>query len=110
MDDGVAYDLSHSQGTTMVHHQQHHMNQANGMGYAPLIQHHNNHQLYAQNFIPRHDSQNALADDNFGAMRPKNEAAPKTFACSTCQKGFARRSDLDVPQGMEGIQSVIHYS
>lgn len=94
MDGGVAYDLSHSQGPTMVHHQQHYMDYANGMGYAPLGQHHNNHQLYAQNFIPRHDSQNALADDNFWAMRPKNEAAPKAFACCTCQKGFARRSDL----------------
>jgi hypothetical protein len=27
-------------------------------------------------------------------MRTKNESAPKAFACSTCQKGFARRSDL----------------
>lgn len=26
--------------------------------------------------------------------RPAGEAAPKQFHCSTCQKGFARRSDL----------------
>jgi hypothetical protein len=31
-------------------------------------------------------------DSNSG--RPSNDGAPKAFACSTCAKGFARRSDL----------------
>lgn len=89
MEGGVAYAMS--QAPTMAHHQAHHM-QAPGMPYLGQ-HHHNNHQLYAQSYIPRHDSQ-TMADDNFGAMRTKNESAPKAFACSTCQKGFARRSDL----------------
>jgi hypothetical protein len=93
MDGGVAYAMSHGQGPTMAHHQQHPMQAPNGMPYGAMGQQHNP-QLYTQTYIPRHDSQQALADDNFGAMRPKNEGAPKAFACSTCSKGFARRSDL----------------
>lgn len=92
MDGGVAYAMN--QGPAMGHHQQHPMQAPNGMPYGALGQAQHNPQLYAQNFIPRHGGQNHLADDNFGAMRPKNEGAPKAFACSTCQKGFARRSDL----------------
>lgn len=88
MDGGVAYAMSQA---PMAHHQQHPMH-APVMQYMGQPQH--NPQLYAQSFIPRHDTQHAVAEDNFGAMRPKNEGAPKAFACSTCSKGFARRSDL----------------
>lgn len=94
MDGGVAYSLGHGQGPPMLHHQQHQMQQASSLGYPPMGQAQHNAQLYSNNFIPRHDSQQSLAEDNFGAMRPKNEGALKTFACSTCSKGFARRSDL----------------
>ncbi|KAK4943808.1 hypothetical protein LTR10_016711 [Elasticomyces elasticus] len=87
MDGGVAYAMSQA---PMAHHQ--HTMHAPGMQYMGPPQH--NPQLYAQSFIPRHDTQHAVAEDNFGAMRPKNEGAPKAFACSTCSKGFARRSDL----------------
>ncbi|KAL6240959.1 hypothetical protein RBB50_012054 [Rhinocladiella similis] len=88
MEGGVAYAMS--QAPSMAHHQPHHM-QAPGMPYLGQPQH--NHQLYAQSYIPRHDTQ-TMVDDNFGAIRQKNESVPKAFACSTCQKGFARRSDL----------------
>lgn len=88
MEGGVAYAMS--QAPNMAHHQPHHM-QAPGMPYLGQPQH--SHQLYAQSYIPRHDTQ-TMVDDNFGAIRQKNESAPKAFACSTCQKGFARRSDL----------------
>ena len=94
MDGGVAYGLSHGQGPPMLHHQQHQMQQAGSLGYPPMAQPQHSAQLYSNNFIPRHDGQHGLADDNFGAIRPKNEGALKTFACSTCSKGFARRSDL----------------
>lgn len=94
MEGGVAYAMSHPQGPPMLHHQQHAMQQANGMGYPPMGPGQHAAHMYNSNFIPRHDSHHALADDNFGAMRPKNEGAPEAFACSTCLKKFARRSDL----------------
>lgn len=94
MEGGVAYAMNHSQGPTMLHHAQHSMQHAGGMAYGSMGQPQHSAQLYANNFIPRHDTHSTLAEDNFGAMRPKNEGAPKAFACSTCQKGFARRSDL----------------
>ncbi|KIX04205.1 uncharacterized protein Z518_07759 [Rhinocladiella mackenziei CBS 650.93] len=94
MDGGVAYGMSHNQGPTMAHHQQHPMQQPNGLPYGAMGQPQHNPQLYNPGYMPRHDDQNALADDNFGAMRPKNEGTVKAFPCSVCQKGFARRSDL----------------
>lgn len=93
MNGGVPYGISHNQGPTMAHHPQHPMQQPNGMPYGAMGQPQHNPQLYAQNYLPRHENQNAL-DDNFGAIKPRSEGAPKAFACSTCQKGFARRSDL----------------
>lgn len=105
MDGGVAYAMSHSQGPPMLHHQQHAMQQASSMGYPPMGQPQHNAQLFSNNFIPRHETQHALADDNFGAMRPKSEGAPKAFACSTCSKGFARRSDL-ARHGMQALISI----
>jgi hypothetical protein len=90
MEGGVPYGMS--QGPTMMHHQQHPMHHG-GMGYNPMGQPQHNPQLYNPSYIPRHDAHNALSDD-FGAMKPKSEGAPKAFACSTCSKGFARRSDL----------------
>ncbi|KIV97590.1 hypothetical protein, variant [Exophiala mesophila] len=91
---GVAYAMNHNQGPTMLHHAQHPMQHPSGMGYPPLGQPQHPAHMYGNSFIPRHDTHAALADDNFGAMKPRNEGAPKAFACSTCQKGFARRSDL----------------
>lgn len=91
---GVAYAMNHNQGPTMLHHAQHHMQHPGAMGYPSLGQPQHPAHMYGNNFIPRHDTHAALADDNFGAMKPRNEGAPKAFACSTCQKGFARRSDL----------------
>lgn len=35
-----------------------------------------------------------LQNDSSGRTRANGEPAPKTFHCSTCGKGFARRSDL----------------
>lgn len=98
MDGGVAYGMSHGPGPTLAHHQHQHQHQQHPMHHGSMfggMGPSHNPQLYAQSYIPRHDAQGAMAaDDNFGAMRPKNEGAPKAFACSTCQKGFARRSDL----------------
>ncbi|KAL2398880.1 hypothetical protein ABEF93_005938 [Exophiala dermatitidis] len=94
MNGGVAYSMSHNQGPTMAHHPQHTMQPPSGLPYGALGQHQHNPQMYAQSYIPRQqENQNAL-DDNFGAIKPKPVGAPKAFACSTCQKGFARRSDL----------------
>lgn len=91
MDGGVPYGMG--QGSTLAHHQQS-MHQSNGLPYGVMAQPQHGAQMYAQSYMARHENQNALTDDNFGAMRQKNETAPKAFACSTCQKGFARRSDL----------------
>lgn len=92
MDGGVPYGLS--QAPAMGHHQASIQQPPNGMSFGVMGQPQHNPQLYAQGYLPRHGNQNPMADDNYGAMRPKAEAAPKAFACSTCQKGFARRSDL----------------
>lgn len=89
--DAGAYAMSHHQGPTMAHQQPHHMP---GLSYPNMGQPQHNPQLYASNYMTQQPSHNPMNNDDFGAMRPKNESAPKAFACSTCSKGFARRSDL----------------
>ena len=52
-------------------------------------------QIMSNGFLPgdaQVDGYAQSADSNPG--RPANDGAPKAFACSTCAKGFARRSDL----------------
>ncbi|RMZ77018.1 hypothetical protein DV738_g4594, partial [Chaetothyriales sp. CBS 135597] len=53
-----------------------------------------NAQMYASAYDAHSPPETNVLDDDFGAIRPKGDTAAKVFACSTCQKGFARRSDL----------------
>ena len=52
-------------------------------------------QMVSNSFMP-----GTLHDDGYhpnadgSASRPNSDGAPKQFACSSCGKGFARRSDL----------------
>ncbi|OAP54689.1 hypothetical protein AYL99_11137 [Fonsecaea erecta] len=51
--------------------------------------------LYAANsYMPRHDSQSTVSDENMAPATGKSETAAKSHHCGTCSKVFARRSDL----------------
>lgn len=88
-------DLGSDQNSGSSHRQ--HMHQiahmSNGMNY-PSSQHHGM-SMMSNGFLPGN-----LQDDGFHQStesdtgRQSMEGAPKAFACSTCAKGFARRSDL----------------
>ena len=89
--DAGGYGMSQPSSQAMTHHQQQ-MHDPN-MSYQNMQQPSHAH-IYASNYDARSQNDTSTMDDDFGAIRPKSEGAAKAFACSTCQKGFARRSDL----------------
>ena len=92
-----SYSMGQTQQQPMNPHQQqqhHQMQHPNGMNYPPMQPSQTHPQMYAESYGTREDSQEQMADDDFGASRPKGEGAQKQFNCSTCPKAFARRSDL----------------
>ena len=89
---GGGYGMSQPSNQTMNHHPQH-MHDPN-MSYQNLHHQSSNEHVYASNYDARSQNDANTMDDEFSAIRQKGEAAAKAFACSTCQKGFARRSDL----------------
>jgi len=91
MDSG-AYGMHHA--SAMHHQSQHPMQHHNGMSYPSMGQPQHNSHMMSTGFMPtHHDDQRSNGSSDLGG-RPKGDGAPKAFACSTCQKGFARRSDL----------------
>ncbi len=84
--------MSQTSAQAMNHHHQQQLHDSN-IGYQSMQQPSNAH-IYASNYDARSQNDASTMDDDFGAVRQKSEGAAKAFACSTCQKGFARRSDL----------------
>lgn len=64
------------------------------LAYPSLNQSPHNQQMTPDAFMmgPPHTDTTDISTDN--GSRAGGEAAPKSFACSTCAKRFARRSDL----------------
>lgn len=92
MDNTAAYVMNPQVAAGM--HQHHGLPQSqNMMNYAALTQAPQNAQMMQNDLLDgsAHDDQIQQQDAN--GLRPQSEA-PKAFACSTCAKGFARRSDL----------------
>jgi hypothetical protein len=91
--DAGGYGLDQPQNQTMNHHPQQTSMHGSNVSYQNMQQPTNSH-IYTSNYDAHQHNDTSALDDDFGAIRPKGETAPKAFACSTCQKGFARRSDL----------------
>lgn len=92
MDNNAAYAMN-THGTTGMHQQQSLPQNQSMMSFPTLTQATQNTQMMQNDLMdgPTHDEP-AQQQDITGS-RPQSEA-PKAFACSTCAKGFARRSDL----------------
>lgn len=90
-------DLGSDRGSTSNHHQPIHQitNLPSDMRYPSPSQAPQGMQMMSNGFM-----QGTLQDDGYApngdlnGARPNGDGAPKSFACSTCGKGFARRSDL----------------
>ncbi|KAH0833658.1 C2H2 finger domain protein [Fonsecaea pedrosoi] len=90
--DGAAYSMD--QGSDMAHHQPS-LPQSHVTPYSLMAPPQNSPQMYAASgYMPRHDSQSTISDENLPPTQIKSEPAPKLFPCGTCSKRFARRSDL----------------
>jgi hypothetical protein len=92
MDNHAAYAMN-SQAPPGMHQQQVLPQDQSIMNYPALTQAPQNTQMMQNDLmdVAAHDEQVQQQDMN--GSRPQSEA-PKAFACSTCAKGFARRSDL----------------
>jgi hypothetical protein len=89
-------DMGSDQSSGSGHKQPFHQmsNYPSNMTFPPSAQQHGS-QMISNGFLPGDAQEDGYAqsgDSNSG--RPTNDGAPKAFACSTCAKGFARRSDL----------------
>ena len=85
-------DRSSSSGHKQPFHQM--SNYPTNMSYTSSAQQQGS-QMMSNGFLhgdAHEDGYVQSGDSNSG--RPSNDGAPKAFACSTCAKGFARRSDL----------------
>lgn len=91
--DPNSYNLSQAHPPAMTHQPQHQSHNPNSMHYSSLQQQHSAEQMYTNNYNA-HQQNQEVVDDDFGTPRTKGDSAAKAFACSTCQKKFARRSDL----------------
>ena len=89
--DAGPYGMSHPSNQPMNHHQQQ-MHDPN-MAFQNMQQASNSH-IYASNYDARSQNDASTMDDGYSDLQHKGDSAPKAFACSTCSKGFARRSDL----------------
>jgi uncharacterized Zn-finger protein len=89
-------DMGSDQSSSSGHKQPFHQmsNYPTNMSYTSSAQQ-QGPQMMSNGFLhgdAHEDSYVQSGDSNSG--RPNNDGAPKAFACSTCAKGFARRSDL----------------
>ena len=93
--DPRSYSMGQAQGPPMNHHQQQHpLPSSNGLTYPSMHPAQPHDHMYSNHYNTREDSQEQTADDDVDSSHPKDEPAHKQFHCSTCPKGFARRSDL----------------
>ena len=89
-------DMGSDQSSNSSHKQPFHQmsNYPSNITYPSSAQRHGS-QMMSNGFLSGDNQGEGYAqsgDSNSG--RPANDGAPKAFACSTCAKGFARRSDL----------------
>ena len=99
--DAGGYSMNQATDQTMNHQQPMH---GPNMSYQNMQQSSNAH-IYASNYDAHSQNDANTIDDDFSAIRQKSDGAAKSFACSTCQKGFARRSDL-ARHGMTTIRFI----
>ena len=89
-------DMGSDQSSSSSHKPQFHQmsNYPTNMAYPSSAQQQGS-QMMSNGFLPGDAQEDGYAHSNdSNSGRPANEGAPKAFACSTCAKGFARRSDL----------------
>lgn len=97
--DGQSYGLSQTQAQ-LGHPHQPQLHDHNGMPYHAMQQQtHSQSQIYSANFDARQQNMKqeaSMDDDEFGSIKPKSDGVAKNYTCSlsTCNKSFARRSDL----------------
>jgi hypothetical protein len=89
-------DMGSDRSSGSSHKQPFHQmsNYSTNISYPSSAQQHGS-QMISNGFLPgdAHDERYAQSGDS-NSGRPTNDGVPKAFACSTCAKGFARRSDL----------------
>ena len=92
LDSGAVYGLNPNhaamdQNRSISQHTPH-------MSYANMTAHGQNHHLHPDTFMmPQSQRKSSEIDQNTDSQQAA-DLASKLFACSTCAKGFARRSDL----------------
>ena len=92
MNNNAAYAMN-SLGTSGMHQQQSLPQNQNMMNYPALTQAPQNTQMMQNDLMDGSTHDEPAQQHDINGSRPQSEA-PKAFACSTCAKGFARRSDL----------------
>jgi hypothetical protein len=89
--DAGGYAMAQPSNQSMNHHQP--QMHDSTMNY-PHVQHTSASQMYANNYDARSQNGASTMDEDYSDNRQRSEGPAKAFACSTCNKGFARRSDL----------------
>jgi hypothetical protein len=92
MDNNTTYAMN-SQAAAGTHQQQGLPQSQNMMNYPALTQAPQNTQMMQNDLLDGSAHEDQAQQQDANGSRPQSEAA-KAFACSTCAKGFARRSDL----------------
>jgi hypothetical protein len=94
--DHRAYSIPQPQASMMNHQQVHQMAQPPNMSYPHLPPAQHPDHVYPTDYDTRSESQEHPQANDFGVPHIKQEGsvAPKQYPCSTCEKAFARRSDL----------------
>lgn len=94
--DHRAYSIPGPSSSLMNHQHAHQMSQPPSMTYPSMVPIQQANQGYPNEYDTRSDSQEHTGTDDLGVSQTKLEdtGAQKQFPCSTCNKAFARRSDL----------------